>query len=59
MISLESVKGVGTAISDLGKQGWKGAKDLVKGSASAVTDTAKSVSDGAKNTVNSIKGMFK
>ena len=59
IISIESVKGVGTAITDLGKQGWKGAKDLVKGGANAVTDTAKSVSDSAKNTVNGIKGLFK
>ena len=59
MISVESVKGVATAVSDLAKQGWKGAKDLVKGGAGVVTDTAKSVSEGAKNTVDGIKGLFK
>ena len=59
MISVEAVKGVATAVSDLAKQGWKGAQDLVKGSAGAVTDTAKSVTDGAKNTVDGIKGLFK
>ena len=59
MISLESVKGVADAVSDLAKQGWKGAKDLVKGGAGVVTDTAKSVTDGAKSTVDGIKGLFK
>lgn len=59
MISMESVKGVATAVSDLAKQGWKGAKDLVKGGANAVTDTAKSVTEGAKSTVDGIKGLFK
>ena len=52
IISIESVKGVATAVSDLAKQGWKGAKDLVKGGADLV-------SDGAKSTVDGIKGLFK
>lgn len=52
MISLESVKGLGTAASDLAKKGWKGTKDVISGGAGAVTDTAKSVKD-------SIKGIFK
>lgn len=59
MISLESVKGVATAVSDLAKQGWKGAKDLMKGGANTVSDTAKSVTDTAKGTVDGIKGLFK
>ena len=52
MISVESVKGVATAVSDLAKQGWKGAKDLLKGGTNTITD-------GAKSTVDGIKGLFK
>ena len=52
MISLESVKGLATAVADLAKKGWKGATDMISDGANAVTDTAKSVTD-------SIKGIFK
>ena len=52
MISLESVKGVATAATDLTKKGLKGAKDAISGGADAVGGAAKSVSDG-------IKGIFK
>ena len=52
MISLESVKGVGSAAVDLTKKGWKGTKDAISGGTDAVSGAAKSVSDG-------IKGIFK
>ncbi|MBP5534330.1 MAG: hypothetical protein J6Y03_02345 [Alphaproteobacteria bacterium] len=58
MISLESVKGLATAVSDLAKKGWDGAKGVISDGADAVTGAAKSVSEGAKNTFKSIKGMF-
>ncbi|MBO5997285.1 MAG: AsmA family protein [Alphaproteobacteria bacterium] len=52
MISLESVKGLATAVKDLAKGGLETTKGLISDGAGAVTDKAKSVTDG-------IKGIFK
>ena len=59
LISVESVKAVSTAATDLAKQGIKGAKDLISSGANSLKDGAKSISDTTKNTVKGLKGLFK
>ena len=59
MLSIESLKGVASAATDLAKKVASGAKDLVAGGVDAVSKGASAVTDTAKGAVDGIKGLFK
>ena len=59
LLSIESLKSIPGAATDLAKKVAGGAKDLVSGGVDAVTKGASAVTDTAKGAVSSIKGLFK
>ena len=63
LLSLESLKGIAEAVTDLAKQGAQLATDLAKGGLKSASDLinngADAVSGGAKDAIDGIKGLFK